>query len=81
MEAGEKEHFRVLGTPLQESVIALLYAPDCGLAVTLKVPDCPLGIVMVSGDAVKVKFDPPDVPPLPPLLEKHDELYETAPVI
>jgi hypothetical protein len=78
MEAGAKEHFRVLGTPLQESVIALLNDPDCGLAVTLKVPDCPLGIVTVSGDAVKVTLDPPVVPPPPPLppplLGPHDGL-------
>lgn len=79
MEAGEKEHFRLLGPPLHESVIALLNEPDCGLAVTLKVPDCPLEIVTVSGEALKVKFGPPEAPP--PLLALQDGIYETAPVI
>ena len=55
--AGENEQFSVLGIPLQESAIALLNGPDCGSAVTVKLPDCPAGIVTVDGDALKDTVD------------------------
>jgi hypothetical protein len=51
--AGENEQSRVLGSPLQESIILLFSDPDCGLATTVKFPDWPERIVTVAGDAVK----------------------------
>jgi hypothetical protein len=55
MEAGEKEQLKLLGIPAHEREIALLNAPDCGLAVTVKRPDCPAGIVTEEGDAPKAR--------------------------
>jgi hypothetical protein len=74
MVAGEKEQFKVLGSPLQESAIELLNEPDCGFAVTVKVPDRPAGIVRDIGDALKDTIDDP-----PPVA--HPGLYLMAPVI
>jgi hypothetical protein len=51
--AGEKAHSSPLGRPLQESVIALLNDPDRGVAVTVKFPVCPAGMVSEFGDALK----------------------------
>ena len=53
MEAGEKEQLKLLGIPAHEREIALLNAPDCGFAVTVKRPDCPAGNVTADGDAPK----------------------------
>jgi hypothetical protein len=56
--AGENEQLRVLGIALHESAMALLYGPDCGTAVTVKLPeDCPTGMVTVEGDALKETVD------------------------
>jgi hypothetical protein len=54
MVAGENEQLKLLGIPAHESAIGLLKAPDCGVAVTVKCPDCPAGIVMAEGDAPKL---------------------------
>jgi hypothetical protein len=62
MAAGEKEQFQPLGIPLQASEMELLNEPDCGLALTVKVPDCPAGMVTVEGDALKVTVDEPPPP-------------------
>jgi hypothetical protein len=61
MLTGENEHFSVDGTPLHESVMALLNEPDCGLALMVKVPVCPAGMVMELGVALKVTVEDPDV--------------------
>lgn len=58
--AGENEQLRLLGIPLQESEMALLNGPDCGSAVTVKLPDCPAGMVTVAGDALKDTVDGAD---------------------
>ena len=51
---GEKEQLSELGRPAQESVMALLKAPDCGVAVTVTVADWPEASVSAAGDASKV---------------------------
>jgi hypothetical protein len=59
MAPGENEQLKLLGRPLQESEMALLKAPDCDSAATVKLPDFPAGIVMDDGDAVKDNVDEP----------------------
>lgn len=54
MVTGEKEQLNELGRPAQESVMALLNAPDCGVAVTVSVADWPEASVSAAGDALKV---------------------------
>jgi hypothetical protein len=39
--------------PLQLSEMELLNDPDCGFAVTVRVPEIPAGIVSEAGDALK----------------------------
>ena len=63
MAAGEKAQLKPLGRPLQESEMELLNEPDCGFAVTVNPPDCPAGIVMDEGAALKDNVDDP--PPEP----------------
>ena len=53
MLAGEKEQLIVLGMPLQLSAIELLNDPDCGFAVTVRLPVVPAEIVSDAGDALK----------------------------
>lgn len=53
MAAGEKEQLNPLGIPPQESEMGLLNDPDCGTAVTVKFPDCPEGILIEMGEALK----------------------------
>src|SRR3977135_1807395 len=62
MAAGEKEQLKPLGIPLQESEMLLLKEPDCGFALTVRLPDCPAGMVTVEGDALKVTLDEPPPP-------------------
>jgi hypothetical protein len=52
MLAGENEQLNVVGMPLQLSVTGLLNAPDCGVAVTVKLPAIPAGIVSDPGAAL-----------------------------
>jgi hypothetical protein len=40
-EAGEKEQVKPLGNPEQVRAMALLKAPDAGVAVTVRFPDPP----------------------------------------
>jgi hypothetical protein len=54
-EAGANEQLRVLGNPEQARAIALLKAPDCGVAVTVTVPDPPEEIVKKEGLVPKIK--------------------------
>ncbi|MGA7290853.1 MAG: hypothetical protein WBX02_22290 [Terriglobales bacterium] len=54
MVTGEKAQLSELGRPEQESVIALLNAPDCGVAVTVSVADWPEASVSAAGEASKV---------------------------
>jgi hypothetical protein len=51
---GEKEQLSELGRPAQESVMALLKAPDCGVAVTVSAADWPEASVSAAGEASKV---------------------------
>ena len=53
MDAGEKAQLRMLGMPLQESVMGVSKDPDCVCAVTVKVPDFPDGMMTETGDALK----------------------------
>jgi len=61
MAAGEKAQLKPPERPLQESEMELLKEPDCGFAVTVNPPDCPAGIVMDEGAALKDTVD--DAPP------------------
>jgi hypothetical protein len=61
--AGEKEQLNPLGIPPQESEMGLLNDPDCGTAVTVKFPDCPDGILIEMGDALKDTVDEVPVAP------------------
>jgi hypothetical protein len=63
MAAGEKAQLIPLGIPSQESEMGLLNDPDCGTAVTVKVPDCPEGILIEMGDALKDIVDEAPVAP------------------
>lgn len=49
--AGEKEHFRELGSAGHESEMGLFEAPDCAVAVTVTLPDFPAGSLTEVGDA------------------------------
>jgi hypothetical protein len=62
MVTGEKEQLSELGRPAQESAMASLKAPDCGVAVTVSVADWPEAIVSFPGEASKVT----GLGPLPP---------------
>ena len=53
--AGEKAQVNVFGRPGQDSAIELLNAPECGCAVTIKLPDWPAGNVMDAGVALREK--------------------------
>jgi hypothetical protein len=55
MEAGANEQLRVLGNPEQARATALLKAPDCGVAVTVTLPDPPEVIVKEEGLVPRVK--------------------------
>src|ERR1700677_275853 len=55
MVAGENEQLSVSGILPQLSEMGLLKVPDCSLAVTVKAPDIPEGIVIVAGDALKLR--------------------------
>ena len=57
--AGEKLQFKLLGRPAQESEIAWLRTPDWAIAVTVKLPEFPAGIVRVDGVAAKDTAGPP----------------------
>jgi hypothetical protein len=59
--SGENEHSSVDGIPLQESVMALLNEPDCGLALMVNIPVCPAGMVMELGVALNVTVEGPAV--------------------
>ncbi len=52
---GLNEQLNVFGMPLQLSVTGLLNAPDCGVAVTVKLPAIPAGIVSDTGAALNDK--------------------------
>ena len=52
MAAGENAQVRPLGSPLQESEIELLNAPDWGSATTVRFPDWPAEIVSDDGAAL-----------------------------
>ena len=54
-EAGANEQLRALGNPEQVRAIALLKAPDCGVAVTVTLPDPPEEIVKEEGFVPKIK--------------------------
>ena len=51
--AGENEQPHPVGKPVQESETGLLNVPDCGFAVTVKLPACPAGIVTEDGAALR----------------------------
>jgi hypothetical protein len=53
MVAGEKEQFKLLGIPAHERVMGVLKAPDCEVAVMVKLPVWPTGIVIAEGEAAK----------------------------
>jgi hypothetical protein len=55
--AGENEQVNVFGRPTQESAIALLKAPACGFASTVRLPDFPAGIVIDPGVALIENVD------------------------
>ena len=55
--AGEKAQLHPAGNPLQERASGPLNAPDCGVAVTVRFPDRPAGIVMDVGDALSEIVD------------------------
>ena len=57
-EAGEKLQLKLLGSPAQASASASLKGPDSGVAVMVKVPDCPVGMVTTEGVAVNAKPEP-----------------------
>ena len=59
MAAGEKTQRKLLGRSLQESEMELLNELDCGVALTVKIPDWPAAIVTLDGDALKVMVDNP----------------------
>jgi len=50
---GEKAQVHPVGRPAQESETGLLKVPDCGFAVTVKLPDWPDEIVTEEGDALR----------------------------
>ena len=54
MVAGENEQLKLLGIPAHESAIDVLKAPDCGVAVIVKLPVRPAAMVRAEGDAAKV---------------------------
>jgi len=74
--AGAKAHSSPLGSPLHESVISLSNDPDCGVAVTVRFPVCPAGIVTEFGEALKFSETGAG-----PAAAAHDGLYWTAPLI
>ena len=53
MLAGENEQRKLLGKPPHESEIWLFNVPDFIAAVTVTLPDLPIGRVMSVGDALK----------------------------
>ena len=53
MLAGEKAQLTVLGMPLQLSAIGLLNDPDCGFALTVRLPAAPAAMVSDAGAALK----------------------------
>lgn len=59
---GENEQLHPLGSPVQDNATALLKAPCCGVAVTVRFPDCPPGIVNDEGEVLKLTVGgaPPD---------------------
>lgn len=71
IEAGEKEHVIPFGKPEQDNAIALLKAPDCAAAVTVRSPDPPEGIVIEDGlvpndtvvlaEQLELNFTAPDI--------------------
>src|SRR4051812_27055227 len=48
-EAGENEHFRLLGSPEQVSATELSNEPDCGVTFTVSLPELPIAIVIPDG--------------------------------
>lgn len=60
-EPGANEHFKVLGSPEQESATALLNEPDGDATLTVRVPEPPGVIVIAFGFAPRVKLELPPV--------------------
>jgi len=60
-ELGANEHFKLLGRPEQASATAPSNEPDCGLTLTVTLPDTPGAKVIVA--ALTLRFNP--VLPLP----------------
>jgi hypothetical protein len=52
-EAGAKAQLHPTGSPVQESATWPLNDPDSGVAVTVRFPDCPAGIFIEVGDALR----------------------------
>ena len=61
MEAGENEQLKPVGSPLQESAMRSLKAPDCGVAMTVRFPDCPDEMVSDEGAALNETVEFPGV--------------------
>jgi hypothetical protein len=55
-EAGANEHFKLLGSPEQVSVTALLNEPPCGVTSTVEVPELPEATVIIVGLTASVKL-------------------------
>ena len=53
MLAGENEQLIVAGMPLQLSAIEVSNDPDCGFALTVRLPAAPAKIISDAGDALK----------------------------
>jgi hypothetical protein len=53
--AGLNEQLNVLGIPLQLRAIGVFNEPDCSVAVTVRLPAVPAGIVIDPGAALRVK--------------------------
>lgn len=53
--AGENVQLSEFGMPLQLRETGLLKLPDCGVAVTIRFPAIPAGIVSDPGAALNVK--------------------------
>jgi len=55
-EPGVNEHFKLLGSPEQASATALSNEPDCGLTLTVTLPDPPGARVIVG--ALTLRLSP-----------------------
>jgi hypothetical protein len=75
MEAGLNEQLRVSGNPPHVREIALLKAPDCGVAVTVRWLEPPEAMVTAEGFVPKLRVVPP------PEVPAHLEVNLTGPEI